>query len=300
MTNPLAPSLLASLSSELADATHIAAASVVQVQSRRRPVAGVVFDVDHILAPGDVLDDDSVAVRRGDGGTFEGTLLGRDAATGLAVVRVPGLDAPAAPTADEPRPGHLALAVGRTWSGGVHAVLTNVAVVGGPLRTGRATEIARVVRIALAPHGALTGGALVNGGGQVLGVLTAAGIRGTTVVIPTALAWASARQVVARGGERQGFLGVGSMAVPLSARQRAEGRVRGLLVTNVVADGPADAGGVLVGDVIVALDGSPVSEPDGLLTLLRGTRIGTTVPLAVVRGIGVEELTVTIGERQRR
>ena len=70
------------------------------------------------------------------------------------------------------------------------SALAPVAVVGGPLRTGRASEIARVIRIGLAPHGALTGGALVDGAGHTLGVITAMAIRGTTVVIPAALAWA--------------------------------------------------------------------------------------------------------------
>jgi len=193
----------------------------------------------------------------------------------------------------------LALAVGRTWSGGVFSALAPVAVVGGPLRTSRTTEIARVVRVGLAPHGALTGGALVNGAGRVLGVLTAVAIRGTTVVIPAALAWAAAREVVAEGGGRQGFIGVSSLPVTLSAHQRAEGRERGLLVMGIAPDGPADVAGVLVGDVIVEFGGAPVAEIDDLLTLLRGNRVGQAVALSVVRGRGVEALTVTVAERRR-
>jgi S1-C subfamily serine protease len=258
-----------------------------------------VFDTDHILTLGPGFDDDAVAVRGADGQTFEGAVLGRHAATGLAVVRASGLGAPAAIAADEPRPGHLALAVGRTWSGGVFSALAPVAVVGGPLRTGRSTEIARVVRVGLAPHGALTGGALVDGAGRVLGVVTSTAIRGTTVVIPSALAWDAAREIVARGGERQGFIGVSSLAVALSARQRAEGRERGLLVTGTATDGPADRGGVIVGDVIVGLGNAPVAEADDFLTLLRGQKVGQAVTLSVVRGDRLETLTVTVGERPR-
>jgi S1-C subfamily serine protease len=291
-------SLLASLSLELAAAVNTASASVVQLHARRRPVAGVVFDTDLILTPGPGFDDDAVAVRGAGGQTTEGTVLGRHAATGVTVVRASGLGAPVAIAGVEPRPGCLALAVGRTWSGGVFSALAPVAVVGGPLRTGRSTEIARVVRVGLAPHGALTGGALVDGSGHVIGVVTGAAIRGTTVVIPSALAWAAAREIVARGGERQGFIGVSSLAVALSAGQRAEGRARGLLVTGTAADGPADRAGVIVGDVIVGFGGTPVAEADDLVTLLRGTKAGQAVALSVVRGRGIETLEVTVGERQ--
>jgi serine protease Do len=291
--------LLASLSAELAAATDLAAASVVQVQTRRRPVAGVVFDADLVVVPGHHLDDDATPVRGADGQTFDGQVLGRHAGTGLAVVRVAALGAPVAVAADEPRPGHLALAVGRTWSGGVFAALAPVAVVGGPLRTGRATEIARVVRVGIAPHGALTGGALVNGAGHVLGVVTAMAIRGTTVVIPAAIAWAAARDVVAHGGARQGFIGVSSMAITLPARQRGDGAASGLLVTGVVPDGPADAAGVLVGDVIVAFGDAPVAEADDLLTLLRGHQVGQPAALMVLRGGTRTPVVVTVGTRPR-
>ena len=181
-------------------------------------------------------------------------------------------------------PGHIALAVGRTWSGGVFSALAPIAVVGGPLRTGRASEIARVIRIGLAPHGALTGGALVDGAGRALGVITSMAIRGTTVVIPAALAIDAARAVASKGGARQGYLGVSSLSVTLPERQRAGGRDGGLLVTGVADDTPAAAAGLLVGDVIVAFDGVTVAEPDDLLTLLRGDRVGRAVPLAVMRG----------------
>lgn len=289
--------LLASLSAELAAATDIAAVSVVQVQTRRRPVAGVVFDTDLVLVPGHHLGDDSAPVRRGDGQTFDGQVLGRHAATDLAVVRATGVGVPAATPADEPRPGHLTLAVGRTWSGGVFSVLAPVAVVGGPLRTGRHKEIARVVRVGFAPHGALTGGALANGAGQVLGIVTAMAIRGTTVVVPAAIAWAAGRDVVAHGGARQGFIGVSSMSVMLPPRQRGDGPATGLLVTGVVPEAPADTAGVLVGDVILAFEGAAVAEAEDLLTLLRGHEVGHHATLTVLRGGVTTAVTLAVGAR---
>jgi S1-C subfamily serine protease len=292
--------ILSTLSSELAHAAEQAAASVVQVAARRRPVAGLVVAEDLLVTPAQHLDDDVVIVRRGDGHTAEGSVLGRSPATGLAVVRVANLGVPPARSGAEPRVGHLAVAVGRTWSGGVFAQFTSVAVVGGPLRTGRTSEIPRVIRIASAPHGALTGGVLADGDGRALGLITAGAIRGTTIVIPADLAIAAARDVAAQGGARQGFIGISSTSVNLPARQRgSRTQEYGLLVTGLVEGSPADQAGLFVGDVIVGFEGEPVQEPEQLVMRLRGDRVGKAVAVTVLRGGVAEDVSLTVGERRR-
>jgi len=293
--------LFSQLSNDIAAAVDRASASVVQIHGHRRPIAGVVFADDLVAAPARALGDDTVTVRTASGGTQEGAVLGHALSMGLGVVRVQGLGVTPLAVGDEPKVGHLAIAIGRTWSGGVMATVTNVAVVGGPLRTGRASQIERVIRIAQSPHGALSGGALVDGEGRALGLITGSEIRGTTIVLPAALAWAAAQGVAAHGGTRQGFVGIGTTTVELPARQR-EGREQayGLLVTGIVADSPADAAGLLVGDVIVSFDGQAVEEPQALVTLLRGDRVGKAVTLTVLRGVKSQEVAVTVGERPRR
>lgn len=292
-------SILRTLSDELAHAAQTVAPSIVQVHGPRRLAAGVVFDTDLIVTSSRGLDGGTASIRGGDGMVHEGTVVGRGRMTSLAVVRVPGLGAAVATAAATPLPGHLAQAVGRTWSGGLFAAFAPVAVVGGPLRTGRGTEIPTVVRIGLAPHGALTGGALVDGAGQVLGIVTGTAIRGTTVVVPSEHAWADARDVVATGGTKQGYLGVGAMTVTLAGSQRAEGRNSGLLVTAVAEGGPAEGAGIVVGDLLVQFDGTPLDDHDDLMARLRGHRVGTTVTLGLLRGTALLDLAVTIGERQR-
>jgi S1-C subfamily serine protease len=289
------------LSDQLADAVSAAARLVVQVHSHRRPAAAILFDTDLIMAPARAIGDDVAVVRHPDGHTVEGQVLGVASSHGLAVVRVPGLGGAAVPAEPEPRVGALALAVGRTWSGGVMALVSNVAVVGGPLRTGRASAIERVIRLAMAPHGALTGGALVDGGGGWLGFVTGTAIRGTTVVLPAAIALAAARQIVGRGGARQGFLGISTLPVTIPERQRAgEPAAHGLLITGITAGSPADAAGLMVGDVVTAFAGEPLDDPEALLTLLRGDRIGKPVTLTLVRGSVRQDVTVTVGERSSR
>jgi serine protease Do len=290
-----------SLSNGLADAVERAAPAIVQVHGHRRPAAGVVFAPDLILAPAHVLENDVATVRAASGATHEGAVLGRAFSMGLAVIRVTDLGITPMEIAPEPRVGHLAIAVGRTYSGGIMATLTNIAVVGGPLRTGRSSELERVIRIAQSPHGALTGGALIDGAGRALGVITGTDIRTTTVVIPAALAWGIAQQIVRQGGTKQGFLGVSSTAVALPERQRGgRSQTHGLLVAGIVPGGPADAAGVLVGDVIVALDARPVEEPEALVMLLRAERDAAASTLTVLRGSELRELAVSVGERPVR
>ncbi len=209
-----------SLSNEIEAAVEKAAPSIVQVHGHRRVTAGLVIADNLIVTPA-ATDDDKVAVLTGENQTAEGQVLGRIGNMGLTVVRVDGLNRPALVAAQEPKPGHLAVAVGRTWSGGVMATLAPIAVVGGPLRTGRTGAIDRVIRIQQSPHGALNGGALINAAGQALGIITSLAIRGTTVVIPASIAWAAATKAASEGGVKQGFIGVSSMPVPLPEKQRA-------------------------------------------------------------------------------
>lgn len=289
-----------SLSNEISSAVEQAAPSIVQVHGRRRVAAGLVVADNIILTPAAV-DDEKVPVRSVNGQTVEGVVLGRVGHMGLTVVRADGLGLRPLTAADDAKPGHLAVAVGRTWSGNVMAMLAPIAVIGGPLRTGRATEIERVIRIQQSPHGALNGGALLDASGRVLGIITTVAIRGTTVVIPASLAWAAAAKVAADGGTKQGFLGVSSTPVRIPDRQRA-GRPQdvGLLISQISPQSPAEAAGLLVGDVIVGFDGEPVGDGEELITRLRGNRVGKAVPVTVIRAASAVDVTVTIGERPTR
>lgn len=289
-----------SLSNDIAAAVEQAAPAIVQVYGRRRIAAGLVVAENLVLTPASV-DDEKVAVRLGNGQTAEGAALGRIGHMGLTVLRVDNLGLPPLAAGDEPKAGSLAVAVGRTWSGNVIAMLAPVAVVGGPLRTSRAGAIDRVIRIQQSPHGAINGGALIGDSGRALGIITSMDIRDTTVVIPASMAWPAAIQVAATGGTTQGFLGVSSMPVAIPDRQRA-GRAdaSGLLISQVARQSPADSAGLLVGDIIVAFDRQAVRDGEELMTRLRGDRIGKAVPVTVLRGGSPVDVTVTVGERPSR
>ncbi|HXW07637.1 MAG TPA: trypsin-like peptidase domain-containing protein [Vicinamibacterales bacterium] len=294
-------STLVDLSTHLADIVETMAASVIQVQGGRRPSSGVVYAADTILTTTRGLGrEESPIVRTPDGRSVRTELSGWDPATGLAVLKGPELGLEPAAIAELPvRTGELALAIGRSWSNAITASAGLVAVIGGPLKTGRGQSIEQIIRTTAPMHSGFAGGAFVTAGGRLAGVATAASIRGLGVVIPASIAWETAAAVLQHGRPRLGYLGVGGQTVGLDRRQQAvAGRERAVLVVGVSPDSPADAAGVLTGDCLLELDGHPIASPDELLGLLVGARVGQTVVLRVIRGGVIVDLQVTVGERR--
>jgi S1-C subfamily serine protease len=297
MTNDL----LTNLSNQFADAVAAAAPTVVQVQGRRRPASGLVYDKDVVLTMVRALGrEDGLHVRRHDGATLDAELAGWDPTTSLAVLRVAGLDTPAiVPTTTPARVGHLALAVARSWSNAVTASAGLVSVIGGPLPTGRRRAIDEVIRTTAPMHDGFAGGAFLDTSGALIGVATAAEIRGLGVVIPAAIAWKTAATVLEHGSLKRGYLGIAGQPVTLPENQRGpEGQERALLVVGLTTGGPAATAGLPVGDVLLEFDGQTVTSPEDLLDLLAGDRVGRQVQLRVRRGAAVTQLPVTVGERQ--
>jgi S1-C subfamily serine protease len=183
--------MLNQLSNQMADAVAAAAPSVVQVQGRRRPASGIVYSDSVVLTTMQALGrEDGLRVRVDDGRALDAQLGGWDPTTGLAVLRVPDLGAPVlTPAAEAPRVGNLALAVARSWSNSVTASAGIISVIGGPLPTGRRRAIDQVIRTTAPMHDGFAGGAFVDTAGRLLGVATAAAIRGLGVVLPASIAW---------------------------------------------------------------------------------------------------------------
>jgi serine protease DegQ len=307
---------LTQFSESLADSVSTAAPSVVQVHGAGRPASGLVFAPDIVITTMRALGrEDGLQVRGHDGSALEAHLAGWDPTTSLALLRVPGLaGAPIATATAQPRVGHLALAVGRSWSNALSASAGIVSVIGGPLRTGRRREIDQVLRTTAPMHDGFAGGALVDTAGGLLGVITSTRIRGTTVVIPASIAWKAASSVLEHGGLKRGYLGIAGQPVRLDSRgldsrsadlstsaKATEDRQvgAGLLVAAVTMDSPAAAAGLLVGDIILALDANPIESPEDLFDLLWGNRVGSEVQLDVLRGGVATQVPITVGERPK-
>jgi S1-C subfamily serine protease len=306
MTNDQRPTandntgLLSDFSNQLADAVAAASPSVVQVQGRRRPASGLVYADGVVLTTVRALGrEDGLHVRRHDGQAFDAELAGWDPTTSLAVLRVAGLGTAAiAPSASPARVGHLALAVARSWSNAVTASAGIVSVIGGPLPTGRRRAIDQVIRTTAPMHDGFAGGAFLDTAGGLVGIATAAAIRGLGVVIPASIAWKTAATLLEHGQLKRGYLGIAGQPVTLPENQKgADGRDEALLVVGVTAGSPAASAGILVGDVLLDFDGQPIESPEDLLDLLVGDRVGRQVTLRALRGGAVTGLKVTVGER---
>jgi S1-C subfamily serine protease len=296
MTNALS---LIDLSNQLADAVESAGASVVQVYGHRRPGSGLVYAEDVVLTTARALGgEDGLHVRTHDGTARDAQLAGWDPATNLAVLRVANLGLPASRVSTTPpRVGHLAVALARSWSNVLTASTGIVSVIGGPLPTGRRHAIDQVIRTTAPMHDGFSGGAFLDAGGALIGVATAARIRGFGVVIPAAIAWKTAATVLEHGSVKRGYLGIAAQSVRLPDDQRPSAdRSTALLAVGITPGSPAAAAGVLVGDVIADFDGRPVGSPEDLLDLLGG-RTGQTVTLRVVRGGTSQDVAIAVGER---
>ena len=291
---------LVQLSNELADTAAAVAGSVVQVRGHHRPGTGLVYAEDVVLTTTRALGrEDGLRVTRPDGGTVDAELVGCDPATNLALLRAAGLSLPAlAPGSTPPRVGNLALAIARSWSNALTASVGIVSVIGGPLRTGRRRAIDEVIRTTAPMHDGFSGGAFVDAGGALIGVTTAARIRGLAVVIPASIAWKTAATVMEHGGVTRGYIGIAVQPMTFPEEQRtASGREHAVLVTAVTAGSPAARGGVIVGDVLLELDGQPLASPEDLLDLLQGKKVGQGVTLRILRGGAPLDVAITVEER---
>jgi S1-C subfamily serine protease len=128
------------------------------------------------------------------------------------------------------------------------------------------------------------------------------------VVIPASIAWKAAAGVLEHGRVTRGYLGVAGQTVELPENQRAarppteagDGVTSAVLVVGVTDGSPAAAAGVLVGDVLLAVNGQAIASPEDLLDVLYHAEVGTAAALHILRGGALVDVTVTVGERPRR
>lgn len=295
-------SVLSALSNQMADAVARVSASLVLVNGRpRQPASGVVFAPDLVLTADHVLErEEELMVVGADGQERAAVFVGRDPATDLAVLRVSELGLPfAASAGGQARVGQIVLAVGRPSAHGPMASIGIVSAVGGPLRTARGGVLERFIQTDATPYPGFSGGPLIDAQGAVLGLLTTGLIGGVPLAIPVAVAWQIAQTIGSHGYVKRGFLGISSQPVELPQAQRAgRSQERGLLIVRVEPGSPAEQGGLLLGDILVGLAGLVIADTDDLQALLTGEHVGQPVPVEIIRGGGVQTVSVTIGQRK--
>ena len=294
--------VLNKFSRALADAVEAGGRYTVRVEARRRlPASGVIWSPDGVIVTAHhvVEWDNNITVGLPDGRSVAARLVGRDPATDLAVLRADASGLEAAPLADDEglRVGHLVLSLGRPGRT-VQATLGIVSALGQAWRTMGGGQIDRYLQTDTAMYPGFSGGPLVDAAGRVLGINSSALLRGISLTVPVATVRRLVETLLAHGHVPRGHLGVKVQPVRLpSAVATRIGQETGVLLLSVEAGSPAERAGLLLGDTIVALDEQPVRDIDDLMALLSGDRVGSAVPVRVLRGGEVRDLTVTIGDR---
>ena len=282
--------------------------SVVTILTGQGLGSGVVWSSDGVIVTNEhvVGDNKQVQVAFADGRRVGGTVKAGDAVTDLAVVQADRKDLPAATFQTElPRAGDLAIAIGSPL--GFENTVT-AGIISGLHRQipGSAQQTQSLVDLiqtdaAISPGN--SGGALMNGAGQVVGISEAfippsQGAVSIGFAIPGATVVDIVNQLLKNGRARHAFLGIqpGDLT-PEVAQQLGVDTQSGVVVLDVVSGGPAAKAGLQPGDVITAINGKPVDSAEAFLAALRPLTPGQTVTVTYLRGTAKHDAKVQLAER---
>jgi serine protease Do len=298
-----------------------AAQSVVEIAQRVRPAitqvrvegkqgdssgSGVLFRSDgHVLTNFHVVDGaDSVKVVIDSGRELSAKILGSDPETDVAVLKIDGGPFPVASlgTAADLRVGQSAIAIGSPLglAGGPSVTVGVVSALHRRLDTRVGPPLLDMIQTDAPISPGSSGGALLDGGGAVIGLTTAVatsdGAQGLGFATPIDVARLSAEQLIGTGKVEHVWIGIeGTDVDPTTAKDLSVDG--GALVRRVVKDGPADKAGLVARDVIVGVDGHPVDTMGSLVVVLRGRRPGDNVAFEVLRGHDRKRMTINLVER---
>ena len=303
--------LLDAYSRAVVDAVESVGPAVVKIEAARGGGSGVVFTPDGlVLTNHHVVDGAShVTVVLPDGRSRSADLVGHDAGTDLAVVRIDAsIGAPLAwATLGDSRAvrvGQVAIAIGNPY-GFHHSVTTGVvSALGRSLRARSGRLIDDVIQTDASLNPGNSGGPLVTSRGEVIGINTAMILpaQGICFAIASNTARFVASRLIRDGRVRRSYIGMAGQNVPIPravARANQLAVSSGVFIVSVERDSPAAAAGLRDGDVVLGFAGEAVAGLDDLHRALTGDRIGVPSTLVILRAAQRRELTVIPSESQR-
>jgi S1-C subfamily serine protease len=295
---------LTALSRRIAALVAERSAHVARVDGRRSgPASAIVWSADGLLVTSShaLERDEQIEIVLPSGEAAEGDLVGRDPTTDLALLRVRATGLPAVAWAEaEPSAGELVVVVSRPGRS-PRTALGVLARAAGDYRAAGGGRVDRWLETSLDPAPGVSGALALGASGAALGLATSGLVRGAVMISPPSTLRRVVHALAAHGSVRRGFLGVATFPVRLPpALGAAAGQGGALLVSAVEPDSPAARAGLLLGDALLSLGGIGVTEPADLLPLLEEERIGTAIPVRLVRAGEVREASVTVGARGGR
>lgn len=296
---------LAELSSQLAAAVEQIGGHTVAIHARRRiPSSGVIWREGVIVsASHTVRRDGDVRVKLPSGDDVVAHVAGRDAATDLVVLRAPEVKAPPAPRAEASaaRVGSFVLAVGRPG----RTMTASFGIVSAEVegwRSGSGARLDRVLRLDLAVYDGFSGGPLVDASGGVIGIDNSALARGGAAAFPASVVDTVVDELLTRGHIRRPFIGVGVHPVALGSALVNRNNLTqdvALVVVSIAEGEAADAAGIMLGDLLIAVDGRALARPSDLVDALSSVPEGGSLRATVLRGGLPQEITIEPRDRDR-
>jgi S1-C subfamily serine protease len=273
------------LSNALRDTVARAETGVVPVhQGSCSTTTGIVFDEHHVVTTARAIESDAPLEVSLAGERVTATFVGADPASDLAVLRVERALTPLRHADDaELRAGNLVVAVSQS-SRGTRARLGIVSRVGGAWHLSGGLRLSRYFETDIAPAPDLSGSALVDASGALVGINAVGPGRGSLVTLPVAALSSVVKAISEHGRVRRAKLGVALQRVDLPAKVAARlGPRQGLIVLGLAENGPAEQAGVLVGDIVLAVGGTKVERVEELQALLDESKIDAETNLELHR-----------------
>jgi S1-C subfamily serine protease len=290
--------ILASLSNDLASAVERAGRSIVAVHGRRRfPASGLAWRSDQVITAAHVLERDTdLSITAPNGTQHAATLIGRDPGSDLAILSVTGAELqPVDRSSATLAAGNLVLAVGRPGTPEPIASFGAVSSVGGAWRTAQGGLLDAYIRADVALLPGLSGGALADVQGRVVGMLSAYLAGGDPVGIPTNSIDAIVQRIVNGQTLRRAYLGVSTQPVEIQDVLRSRlsiNQATGLMLLSLEPGAPAERDGLFAGDIVLAIGGRTVEDGEALQMALGPEAIGRSTSIKLIRGGDLREIAV--------